>query len=595
MDDDDKTISGLKAEVERLKEELDRAGEHARELEDTRTAMLFMLEDLNESTLALKNEASISKTLLMASGITSGYLNWDEVVEQILQLLHGLADSRGVSVIMLGEDGTLKPLKAAGLQDDILSFFFSLRAKVEEIPACERVIRTKQPMCITAPELRDFMPEHFSQALRLDELILVPIISRDKAEGLLAGNFERLPSDPRVLEIFKGIAGQLGVAYENTRLYEDSVKNGLELARKVETLKVLAEIDRMILSTLKREEMLSRAVFQIRRVLPADVGGVALMDQETGWLRYGMGWGLGMRKDDDIPPGTCPGYACLKSGKPHTRADIQDPGTQARTGQGPFHGSVRSDMYVPIISKGSSLGLLFLGSRRVAGFSQEDVQTAERFSNQLAVALENTKLFSDLEDTFVNIVKAMTSAIDAKSPWTKGHSERVTDYAVKAAACMGMGGVEIEKLRLAGLLHDIGKIGTYDVILDKPGKLTDEEFALVKKHPDKGCEILAPIKQFKDILPIIRGHHERMDGSGYPAGLKGDDIPLMARILCVADSFDSMTADRPYRPAPGIEFAVSEFLRCSGTQFDPAVVEAFLEILKTEMNTPGCLTGKGGV
>lgn len=187
--------------------------------------------------------------------------------------------------------------------------------------------------------------------------------------------------------------------------------------------------------------------------------------------------------------------------------------------------------------------------------------------------------FKELKELFMTLVKAMVNALDAKSTWTKGHSERVATYAERIAVEMGIEEEEIENLRLAGLLHDIGKIGTYDVILDKPGKLTDEEFALIKTHPAQGATILKDIKQLKDIIPLVRGHHERIDGRGYPDGLKGEDIPFGARILHVADSFDSMTADRPYRPSPGREYATSEFKRCKGTQFDPLVVEAFLKVL----------------
>jgi HD-GYP domain-containing protein (c-di-GMP phosphodiesterase class II) len=151
---------------------------------------------------------------------------------------------------------------------------------------------------------------------------------------------------------------------------------------------------------------------------------------------------------------------------------------------------------------------------------------------------------------------------------------------------MGLDAATIEDIRIAGLLHDIGKIGTYDVILDKPGKLTAEEFALVKMHPAKGEEILSPIRQFRHILPFIRGHHEKMDGTGYPDGLKGEEIPLLARILCVADTFDAIMADRPYRPSPGLEYAMSEFTKYAGQQFDPAVTEVFLRILNAQKKNP---------
>lgn len=187
--------------------------------------------------------------------------------------------------------------------------------------------------------------------------------------------------------------------------------------------------------------------------------------------------------------------------------------------------------------------------------------------------------YKELKEIYNGLIFSLIYAIEAKSPWTKGHSDRVRNYALAIAKELGFGEQDMETIKTAALLHDIGKIGTYEVILDKPGKLTDEEFALIKKHPAKGEEILKPIKHLGKILPIIRHHHERIDGKGYPDGLKGDEIPLCARILHVADSFDSMTADRPYRKSPGIEYAISEFKKYSGTQFDPKVVEAFLRVL----------------
>lgn len=188
--------------------------------------------------------------------------------------------------------------------------------------------------------------------------------------------------------------------------------------------------------------------------------------------------------------------------------------------------------------------------------------------------------FMELEDLLLKLIRVMVNALDAKSPWTRGHSERVARYAEKIAREMNLDEDETKEIRLAGLLHDIGKIGTYDYLLEKPGPLTPEEYEMVKQHPQKGVEILKDIKQLSEILPLIKYHHERIDGKGYPSGLKGDSIPLGARILHVADSFDSMTSDRPYRKAPGREYAISELEKYKGIQFDPHVVDAFLNILK---------------
>jgi putative nucleotidyltransferase with HDIG domain/PAS domain S-box-containing protein len=204
------------------------------------------------------------------------------------------------------------------------------------------------------------------------------------------------------------------------------------------------------------------------------------------------------------------------------------------------------------------------------------VESKDAFFNMLK---ELDVSYKGLKDLHENLIHSFVNAIDAKSPWTKGHSERVTSYSVAIATKLGFPEKDIEMLRIAALLHDIGKIGTYDQILDKPGKLTDEEFALIRMHPVRGEEILRPISQFANLLPIIRHHHERLDGKGYPDRLKYDEIPFMAKIISVADSYDSMTSDRPYRPSPPKEYAISELTKCSGTQFDPQAVEAFLSVL----------------
>lgn len=190
--------------------------------------------------------------------------------------------------------------------------------------------------------------------------------------------------------------------------------------------------------------------------------------------------------------------------------------------------------------------------------------------------------YKELKELFTGFIHAFVNAIDAKSPWTKGHSERVTKYSLKIAEELALSQTEIEKLRISALLHDIGKIGTYETLLDKPGRLTEEEFKIVKAHPVKAVQILSPIKQLNDLLPIIKHHHERFDGNGYPDGIQGEEIPLLSRIITVADSFDAMTSDRPYRPAPTIDFAIQELRRCTGTQFDPEIVEAFIRCLERD-------------
>jgi len=178
-----------------------------------------------------------------------------------------------------------------------------------------------------------------------------------------------------------------------------------------------------------------------------------------------------------------------------------------------------------------------------------------------------------------DLIIAFANALDAKSPWTQGHSQRVTAYALMTAEKLHVNEEDRETLRIASLLHDVGKMGTYDLILDKPGPLTEEEWHLVKLHPGKGEEILRPIKQLQHVLPIIKYHHERVDGKGYPDGLTGEEIPLLAKILSLADSFDSMTANRPYQLGMSKTDAFEEIKKKTETHFDPAVAKAFLNAM----------------
>jgi len=239
----------------------------------------------------------------------------------------------------------------------------------------------------------------------------------------------------------------------------------------------------------------------------------------------------------------------------------------------------------PIKSTKRSLGVLCLSySSRGLGFA--DIEAVAVLSRIIGVTLDNILLFSSLkrkvqevEELLINIIKVLSNALDAKSPWTKGHSERVNRYSQMIAEKLGLSEETKRTLEMAALLHDIGKIGMYDHILNKPDKLLPEEFEIVKMHPVKGADILKPISHLSEVIKVIAHHHEHYNGNGYPQGLKGEEIPLLSKILQVADAFDAMTSERPYRRIPGIERAINELSRCSGTQFDPEIVEIFISII----------------
>jgi HD-GYP domain-containing protein (c-di-GMP phosphodiesterase class II) len=206
-----------------------------------------------------------------------------------------------------------------------------------------------------------------------------------------------------------------------------------------------------------------------------------------------------------------------------------------------------------------------------------DVTRISSIAKSTAMVVENFRLYENLRQLFVGTVRALTRSIDAKDPYTCGHSERVASLGRRLALQTGCTPHQADRVYLCGLLHDIGKIGIPEAVLQKPGRLTDEEFDQVKRHPGVGAAILDGIDELDDIIPGVLHHHERMDGRGYPAGLAGQDIPLYARILAVADTFDAMTSPRPYRDALSVRAVVNELERYAGTQFDPVIAGALLQ------------------
>jgi HD-GYP domain-containing protein (c-di-GMP phosphodiesterase class II) len=222
------------------------------------------------------------------------------------------------------------------------------------------------------------------------------------------------------------------------------------------------------------------------------------------------------------------------------------------------------------------MGVLFALDKEDDDFDSVDTKLLTSIANESGIYLENATLFDDVHGLMMGLLHALTSAVDAKDAYTCGHSERVALLSRYIAQQMKLRDSEIEQIYMAGLLHDVGKIGVPEAVLQKPGRLTPEEFEQIKKHPEIGAKILADVKQLKPILPGVLYHHERYDGKGYPEGLAGEKIPLMGRIICMADCFDAMTSSRTYRKALPIEVAMSEIRRCAGTQFDPFLAEAFL-------------------
>jgi HD-GYP domain-containing protein (c-di-GMP phosphodiesterase class II) len=231
--------------------------------------------------------------------------------------------------------------------------------------------------------------------------------------------------------------------------------------------------------------------------------------------------------------------------------------------------------------RGKPLGVVFLANYQVGhAFTPDHRNLVTELSAQAAVAIDNARLFKDREEVILLSLEALARTVDARDPYTRGHSERVTQYALMIARQMNYAPGDQgawDRMERGGRLHDIGKVGVPDAILSKSGKLTDEEFTKMKSHTTVGFNILSVLKMLTDELVIVRSHHERYDGRGYPDRKKGDQLPIFAWIVSAADAIDAMTSDRPYRKAMSLEVALDQLRQGAGTHFHPDVAEAVLD------------------
>ncbi|MDT8316547.1 MAG: HD-GYP domain-containing protein [bacterium] len=235
-------------------------------------------------------------------------------------------------------------------------------------------------------------------------------------------------------------------------------------------------------------------------------------------------------------------------------------------------------VFAPLEIEGEAVGLLGISDHKRA-FSQIELEIFCSLGSQAAVAMDNANLHQELKNAFLHTAEALAEAVNSRDPYTGGHVRRVVSYSLKLADELGLSVKEKEKLRLSAILHDIGKIGIDDAILRKAGKLSAGEEALMRSHPEIGARILGFVDEMKDIIPGVRHHHERFDSSGYPDKLKGEAIPLPARIIAITDAFDALTTNRPYSKAIDHNRALDKIRKGGGTQFDPRLVKEFCNVI----------------
>ena len=373
----------------------------------------------------------------------------------------------------------------------------------------------------------------------------------------------------RLTEEKADLSQRIGEAMERVTQFQE------EILRNTEGLSTLSDVSNVVTSVLDLDKLLEVSLAMVNQRLHIQRSSIMLYREEEAALEVVAARGAHMHlmgKMVHLGEGVA-GYVA-QTREPLLVEDIRKDGRFDVKRSGNY--GTGSFISVPLIFQGALLGVINANDT-VSGkpFDRGHMEVLTTVAGQISAAIANARLYENVKENSIRMVEALATTLEAKDPYTCGHSERVTAYAIRLGKRMGLSREQLDTLRYAGLLHDIGKIGVPEEILQKTAPLTDDEWAVIAQHPIIGERIIGTLDFLSGAREIIRRHHERWDGQGYPDGLKNGQIGVLSHILSVADAFDAMTSVRPYRDARTTEDALEEIGRCAGAQFDPALVTAF--------------------
>jgi len=348
-------------------------------------------------------------------------------------------------------------------------------------------------------------------------------------------------------------------------------------------LDLLYKVGKKVGAVSEVSKLLDQILRMTQQTLRASASSVLLVDQDKRELYFRVTEGRAGKALRQVRLSLDSGIAgwVARHGKPSITNDVTRD-TRFNKEIDEATGFVtRSILAVPLVSERKVVGVLeVLNKVDGSGFNVNDLAVLMALASTAAIAISNARLHQAVLDGYKSTVKALAAAIDAKDPYTRGHSQRVMEYALLGATSLSFSPQELQAIEFGGLLHDVGKIGIDDSILRKSDGLTHGEWSVMHNHPLIGASIIGEVPFLETARDVVLHHHERYDGNGYPEGLKGEDIPIGARLLAVADAFDTMTTDRSYRPARSMDGALSALAKGAGTQFCPVAVKAFVSGFK---------------
>ncbi len=413
--------------------------------------------------------------------------------------------------------------------------------------------------------------------IETESLISAPLIARGKLIGEIVfikkiGEENFTPAEHGFV---RELAEPIAVAIQNTQIYEQRNRTG-------ERQELLNQISVYLHQTLDIDELIPRIFMEVNKAINAEAQSIWLVDEKEGFIKCRFATGasskrlMGFRVRLNAP--SIVGTSVTKQESIIIK-DAQNDPRHASSADETTGFVTRSMMTVPLVLEDKSIGAIQAVNKRGGQlFSQDDLDLFRSIADSAALAVNNAQLIADLQNSYDLTLDALSAALDLRDRETEGHSRRVVEYTARLAEHIGMDKDKIRSIRRGALIHDIGKIGVPDAVLHKPGKLDDEERKIIERHPQAGYDMLAEIPYLREEIEIVICHQEKWDGTGYPRGLKGEEIVLGARLFMIADTFDALTSNRPYRQGRSYEEARQVIEEESGKQFDPKAVEAFLAV-----------------
>ncbi len=522
-----------------------------------------ILNKLLISNKELEKRLNEISTLSRIANSVSTILNLDVLLLKILNLIKETLNFNNCAVLLLEkETGVLKVKASIGYKEESIKNL-SIRPG-EGITG--RVLLYGKPVLVG--DIKN-EPGYIEGINGGRSEISVPLVVRDTIIGVLDAE-SPIPNkfSEYDLNLFSVFASYISSAIHNAELFSElEQKNQMlkksiseiekmnqdlivyanqvkqineQLNKRIVEISTVYEASKTIISSLDLQETLQSIVMLTNDLVKSSVSGIRLIDSDTQEIKERIR---------------------LSS------ADVVDGSNNAKVFE------------IPLKIGDKIIGYFELGGIDPDQMGEEEIRILQTLASQAAIAIENARLFEETQRTYYETIKGLAQALEARDAYTRGHSERVTKYALLIAEELNLDDENKRLISYAGLLHDIGKIGIADSILNKKSSLSSEDRRAIENHPLFGDQILGPIKFLRDAQHIVLHHHEKYDGTGYPSKLKGEEIPLLARIITIADSFDAMTSDRPYRKAFSAEDALKELRLKAGTQFDPDLVAVFEKVI----------------